>query len=97
MEFRKALMSAATARKIANKRLKSAEAWHEIVVMIEEAAETGCTSLTCPINDKLKYLTEEDVEQIRAKGYVCSVKNNKITIIWEQELNSKDSLSEFKN
>ena len=86
MEFRKALMSAATARKIADKRLKSAEAWHEIVAMIEEAAEIGCTSLTCPINDKLKYLTEEDVEQIRAKGYVCSVKNNKITIIWEQGL-----------
>ena len=83
MEFRKALMSAETARKIANKRLKSTEAWHEIVTMIEEAAEMGCTSLTCSINDKLKYLEEKDIDMIKAKGYVCSVKNNKITIIWE--------------
>lgn len=87
MEFRKALMSAETARKIANKKeaVKSTEAWHEAVSMIARIAHAGATSFTLLLEDsKLKYLTEEDIEKIRAKGYTCSIENGIFTVSWEQ-------------
>jgi hypothetical protein len=84
MEFRKALMSAATARKIADKKIKNAEAWHEIVAMITAVAHAGYTSFTLLLEDsKLKYLTEEDMKKIRDQGYTCSIENDMLTISWE--------------
>lgn len=86
MEFRKALMSAATARKIANKKeaVKSTEAWHEVVSMITKMALAGYTSFTCFLKDsKLEHLTEEDMKKIRDQGYTCSIENDMLTISWE--------------
>ena len=86
MEFRKALMSAATARKIAtNKEIRSAKAWHEIVERIIEAAKNGHLSTTNSLADeKLKDLTDEDIELIRRNGYQCEIINNDVLFIsWE--------------
>jgi hypothetical protein len=34
-------------------------------------------------DSKLKYLTEEDIEKIKAQGYTCSIENDMLTISWE--------------